>query len=122
MLTTLIAGMWGVVGACRRGRIEVGKDGMLHLSALAAMPNDREPARTRDAIYRSIGNVQFPDVILEVDAATIAFRQFPDMLVSCGCSRCRRSQNSASSMSIKGLAPARALRIKDAVSGSSLAK
>jgi hypothetical protein len=37
ILTTLIAGMWGVVGACRRSRVEVGKDGMLHLSALAAM-------------------------------------------------------------------------------------
>ena len=77
ILTTLIAGMWGVVGACRRGRVEVGKDGMLHLSALAAMPNDREPARTRDAIYRSIGSVQFPDVILEVDAAT----NFSDVLL-----------------------------------------
>lgn len=77
VLTTLIAGMWGVVGACRRGRVEVGKDGMLHLSAPAAVSNDREPVRTRDAIYRSIGSVQFPDVILEVDAAT----NFSDVLL-----------------------------------------
>jgi hypothetical protein len=70
LIATLVAGLWGVVGAVRRGQVEIGMDGMLHLSKLAAMSNDREPRRTREAIYRSIGAVQFPDVILEVDAAT----------------------------------------------------
>ncbi|MDZ5454945.1 Tn3 family transposase [Azohydromonas lata] len=70
LIATLVAGLWGVVGAIRRGQVEIGRDGMLHLSKLAAMPNDREPRRTREAIYRSIGAVQLPDVILEVDAAT----------------------------------------------------
>jgi hypothetical protein len=70
LINTLVAGMWGVVGACRRGRVEVGADGMLRLSKLAAVLNDREPQRTREAIYRSIGTVQLSDVILDVDAAT----------------------------------------------------
>jgi TnpA family transposase len=70
LIATLVAGLWGVVGAVRRGQVEIGTDGMLHLSKFAAVSNDREPRRTREAIYRSIGAVQLPDVILEVDAAT----------------------------------------------------
>jgi TnpA family transposase len=70
LIATLVAGLWGVVGAVRRGQVEIGTDGMLHLSKLAAVFNDREPRRTREAIYRSIGTVELPDVILEVDAAT----------------------------------------------------
>lgn len=29
-----------------------------------------EPVRTRESIYKLIGSVQFPDLLLEVDAAT----------------------------------------------------
>lgn len=34
------------------------------------MADQVEPVRTRETIYKLIGSVQFPDLLLEVDAAT----------------------------------------------------
>ena len=45
-------------------------DGMLHLPAITALADQSEPVRTRETIYKFIGSVQFPDLLLEVDAAT----------------------------------------------------
>ncbi|NML17305.1 Tn3 family transposase [Azohydromonas caseinilytica] len=70
LVANIHAGMQALVLALRRGKVEIGADGMLHLPALAALPDDGEPVRTREALYRRIGDVQLPDVILEVDAAT----------------------------------------------------
>ncbi|MEP7297565.1 MAG: Tn3 family transposase [Burkholderiales bacterium] len=50
--------------------MEIDADGMLHLPAIAALPDQAEPVRTRETIYSLIGSVQFPDMLLEVDAAT----------------------------------------------------
>jgi TnpA family transposase len=70
LLDTLEAGVAAVAEACAANKIEVGDDGMLHLPAVVALEEDDEPRRTRDAIYKTIGDAQFPDLLLEVDAAT----------------------------------------------------
>jgi hypothetical protein len=70
LLANLLAGMGAIEEAQRRGKIEIGADGLLHLPAITALPGQVEPMRTRETIYKLIGNVQFPDLLLEVDAAT----------------------------------------------------
>jgi TnpA family transposase len=70
LLANLVAGISAVAEAQRRGKIEVGADGMLHLPAITALADQAEPVRTRETIYKLIGSVQFPDLLLEVDAAT----------------------------------------------------
>ena len=70
LLANLVAGMSAVAEAQRRGKIEIGADGMLHLPAITALSDQSEPVRTRETIDKLIGSVQFPDLLLEVDAAT----------------------------------------------------
>ncbi len=70
LLVNLVAGMAAVAEAQQRGKIGIGTDGMLHLPALTALADQSEPLRTRETIYKVIGGVQFPDMLLEVDAAT----------------------------------------------------
>ncbi|VTU21845.1 Transposase, TnpA family [Variovorax sp. PBL-E5] len=70
LLANLVAGMAAIEEAQRRGRVEIGDDGLLHLPAIAALGDQTEPVRTRDSIYNLIGNVQFPDLLLDVDAVT----------------------------------------------------
>ena len=70
LLANLMAAMSAVAEAQRRGKVEIGADGMLHLPAITALPDQAEPVRTRETIYNLIGSVQFPDMLLEVDAAT----------------------------------------------------
>ena len=70
LLANMMAGMSAVAEAQRRGKIEIGADGVLHLPAITALPDQAEPVRTRETIYNLIGSVQFPDLLLEVDAAT----------------------------------------------------
>lgn len=52
------------------GRVTIGTDGVLHLSAIGALPTDGIPKRTRDLIFEEIGTVQFADMIMEMDAHT----------------------------------------------------
>jgi TnpA family transposase len=63
------AGMIALAEAVSRGKVEIGADGLLHLPALAALTDDGEPRKTREAIFKQIGSVQLPDLLLEVDAA-----------------------------------------------------
>ena len=63
LLANLVAGMSAVAEAQRRGKIEIGADGMLHLPAITALPDQSEPVRTRETIYNLIGSVQFPDML-----------------------------------------------------------
>ena len=70
LLANLAAGVAAVEEARSRGKVEIGADAMLHLPAIAALADRGEPARTRETIYSLIGNVQFPDMLLELDAAT----------------------------------------------------
>jgi hypothetical protein len=69
-LALLEAGLAAVADACAKRDVEIGSDGMLHLPLLAARPDDGERQKTRDAIFKVIGPVQLPDVLLEVDAHT----------------------------------------------------
>jgi TnpA family transposase len=69
LLDTLRAGLASVAQACEDGALEIGAaDGMLHLPAVTALPDEGEPRRLRDLIYKKIGDVQFPDLLLEIDA------------------------------------------------------
>jgi len=52
------------------GRVTIGPDGALHLSALEALPTDGVPKRTRDLMYKAIGNAQFADMVMQMDART----------------------------------------------------
>ncbi|MEX3939877.1 DUF4158 domain-containing protein [Paraburkholderia sp. BR10937] len=52
------------------GRVTIGPDRALHLSALEALPMDGIPKRTRDLIFSEIGTAQFADMIMEMDAHT----------------------------------------------------
>jgi len=52
------------------GRVTIGADGALHLSALEALPTDGVPKRTRDLMFKEIGNAQFADMVMEMDART----------------------------------------------------
>lgn len=70
LVASIHAGMQALVRAMRAGKVAIGADGMLHLSPLAALADDGEPRRTREALYQRIGPVQLPDVMLDVDAAT----------------------------------------------------
>ena len=70
LLANLMASMSAVAEAQRRGKIEIGADDMLHLPAITALADQAEPVRTRENIYNLIGSVQFPDMLLGVDAAT----------------------------------------------------
>lgn len=65
----LRAGVAAVAEACEKGAIEIGADdGMLHLPAVTALPDEGEPRRLRDLIYQKIGDVQLPDLLLEIDS------------------------------------------------------
>ena len=41
---------------------------MLRLPAMEPLPDEVEPQRLRDLMCRQIGSVQFPDLILDIDA------------------------------------------------------
>ena len=81
----LKAGLAALEEAREAGRVTIGTDGALHLSAIEALPTDGIPKRTRDLIFREIGTAQFADMIMEMDAHT----GFSEVL----CSRKARDAN-----------------------------
>lgn len=66
----LKAGLAALEEAREAGRVTIGRDGALHLSALEALPTDGIPRRTRDLLFKAIGTVQFADAMMEVDVRT----------------------------------------------------
>jgi TnpA family transposase len=70
LLDNVIAGIYAVSEARECGKVDITSDGTLHLPAITAVGDRPEPIRTREAIYARIGSVQFPDMLLELDAAT----------------------------------------------------
>jgi TnpA family transposase len=66
----LHASLAAVDEARESGRVTIGPDAALHLSALEALPTDGVPKRTRDLMFREIGNAQFADMVMEMDART----------------------------------------------------
>jgi hypothetical protein len=70
ILAGVSAGLSALAEAVERGRIEIGADRLLHVPPLSALSDDTEPRKTREAVFQRIGDVQLPDILLEVDAAT----------------------------------------------------
>ncbi len=68
LLANLKAGLAAVSEACDKGKLGIGSDGMLHLPESPADPGAAEPKRTLSRIFQLIGDVQFPDILLDVDA------------------------------------------------------
>ena len=68
LLEHVQAGLQAVAQAKARGELTVDAHGVMHLPALRALPEDIEPRRTRDLMFKEIGDVQFPELILEMDA------------------------------------------------------
>ena len=74
----LEAGLAALEEAREAGRVTIGTDGALHLSPLEAMPTDGVPRRTRDLMFREIGNAQFADMVREM----VARSGFSEVLLS----------------------------------------
>ncbi len=56
--------------AAGRGQIDIGADKLLHLPPIRPLDEEVEPRKTREAVFKHIGSVQLPDLLLDVDAAT----------------------------------------------------
>ena len=63
-------GLAALEEAREAGRVTVGTDGALHLSALEALPTDGIPRRTRDLMFKEIGTTQLADLLIEMDVHT----------------------------------------------------
>ncbi len=63
----LKAGLAALEEAREAGRVTIGRDGALHLSAFDALPTDGIPRRTRDLLFKAICPAQFADLMMEVD-------------------------------------------------------
>lgn len=70
LLEHIEAGLQAVAQAKTHGLLTIDPQGALHLPALRALPEDIDPKRTRDLMFKEIGDVQFPDLLLEMDVAT----------------------------------------------------
>jgi TnpA family transposase len=68
--TTLQAGLAALAEAVARGAVTIDENHSIRIPALKALDIDREPIRTRDTLFRTIGNTQLPDILVEIDAAT----------------------------------------------------
>ena len=70
ILAGVSVGLSALAEAAAHGQIEIGADKLLHLPPIRPMDQEVEPRKTREAVFKHIGNVQLPDLLLEVDAAT----------------------------------------------------
>lgn len=70
LMGSLKDGLAAVADAKKGGAVTIDDHGFLHLEKLGAVAEDTEPQRLRDFIFKQIGDVQFPDLMLEVDAQT----------------------------------------------------
>ncbi len=70
LLKNIQAGLAAVAEAKQQGKLTIDVQGMLHLPVPQALPEEIDPKRTRDLMFKEIGDVQFPDLLLEMDAQT----------------------------------------------------
>ena len=70
ILAGVSVGRIALAEAAGRGQIEIGADKLLHLSPIRPLDEEVEPRKTREAVFKHIGSVQLPGLLLEVDAAT----------------------------------------------------
>ncbi|WP_367395129.1 Tn3 family transposase [Cupriavidus sp. Agwp_2] len=68
LMDHLKAGLAALDEARAAGHVTIDTNGVLHLSPLEAAESDGVPTRTRDLLFKDIGNAQFADMILEMDA------------------------------------------------------
>jgi TnpA family transposase len=66
----LDVGLRALSEAVDAGKLEIDADGMPRLHKLEALPVDAAVQRSRDAMFAIIGQVQFGDLIVEVDACS----------------------------------------------------
>ena len=70
LLKLIDVGLAAVAEAVDKGTLEIRDDGYIHLSRLEALPDEVIPKRTMEVIFKQIGDVQLPDLMLDVDAHT----------------------------------------------------
>lgn len=70
LLKNITAGLVAVAEAKSKGKLSIDEQGLLHLPKLESLPKEVEPKRMRNLIFKTIGDVQFPDLIMEMDAQT----------------------------------------------------
>ena len=66
----LDVGLRALSEAVTNGKLEIDPDGMVRFHKLEALPIDAAIRRSRDAMFSIIGQVQFGDMIVEMDACT----------------------------------------------------
>lgn len=64
------AGLAALQEAHQAGAVTIDAQGLIHLPSITPLPEESEPERVKALIFDQIGSVQFPDLILEVDALT----------------------------------------------------
>jgi hypothetical protein len=70
LVANVRAGLAAVSEAVAAGELTIGADGQLHLPALLALDEDIHPKKTSKALFEAIGEQQFPDLLIELDAQT----------------------------------------------------
>jgi len=70
ILAGVSVGLSALGEAAERGPVVIGADKLLHIPPIVPMDEEVEPRKTREAVFKHIGSVQLPDLLLEVDAAT----------------------------------------------------
>ncbi len=66
----IATGLTVLAEAAEAGEVTLDANGTIHLPATEAQPEDIEPKRALDHMFALIGDVQFPDLILEMDSLT----------------------------------------------------
>ncbi|EWS60879.1 Transposase, TnpA family [Methylibium sp. T29-B] len=70
ILAGMSVGLSALAEAADQGHVEIGADKLLHLPPIRPLDEEVEPRKTREAVFKHIGQVQLPDLLMEVDAAT----------------------------------------------------
>lgn len=66
----LEVGLQALSEAVAAGEVEIDADGLVHSPAIAALEVDAAIEKSRNAMFEMIGEVQFGDIIVEIDAGT----------------------------------------------------
>ena len=70
ILAGVSVGLSALAEAADRGSVGIGADALLHLPPIRPLDEGVEPRKTREAVFKQIGLVQLPDLLMEVDAPT----------------------------------------------------
>ena len=66
----LKANLQALAEAVKAGTVHIDDGGIVRLTALKELEHEVEPEQLRNLIFKQIGDVQFPDLIIEIDAHT----------------------------------------------------